>query len=156
MNRAIKEAVHRQVRSRIRVCGRGRVIDVDAQAWLIPLVQEPVGELVGTNPSVPDDASGAGRHRPQSGQASRRGLPLVVGDEGVDWREVDRRGDMDRVQGSERRLGQCARRQEQNALERQQPERIDDLSGTSHQAVKIQSRIVGGRAPDRSRDLSQH
>ena len=32
MNRAIKEAVHRQVRSHIRVCGRGRVIDVTRAA----------------------------------------------------------------------------------------------------------------------------
>jgi hypothetical protein len=31
-------------------------------------------------------------------------LPLVVGDEGVDGRKVDRRGDMDRVQGSKRRF----------------------------------------------------
>lgn len=63
---------------------------------------------------------------------------------------------MDRVQCSECRLGPRARRQEQDPVERQQPERIDDLSGAIHQGVKIQSRIMGYRAPDRPWDLGQH
>jgi hypothetical protein len=63
---------------------------------------------------------------------------------------------VDRVQSSKRRFGQRACRQEQNSLEGQEPERIHHLAGPSDQAVEIQPRIVGGRAPNRSRDLGQH
>ncbi len=62
-------------------------------------------------------SSGAGRQGPQSGKSGCSRLPLVVGEETVERQEVDRCGDVDRVQRTERRLRECSSRQQQGTVE---------------------------------------
>ena len=46
----------------------------------------------------------ARRHSAETGEAGGRGLAVVVGDKGVDALTIDRRRNMDSIEGSQRRL----------------------------------------------------
>jgi hypothetical protein len=76
-----------------------------------------------------------------SGATSGVKLRTTVAKETVERCEVDRCGDVDRVQRSERRLGKCSGRKEYRSVEGRQGDRIDEFSGTGYQDVQIQTRI---------------
>lgn len=80
-------------------------------------------------------------------------MTLVVRHEAVERPEVDGRNDVDRVKGSERGLRQSARGLQQCAVERQQPERIDEFTAAVQEDGQRQPGIVGDR-PRIAREIS--
>jgi hypothetical protein len=101
-------------------------------------------------------SQGSGRVGAQTGEPRGRRLTLVVRHEAVDRPEVDCGYHVDRVKGSQRGLRQGASRQQQGAVDRPQPERIDEFTGTAQEDRQRQPGIVRDRSPDCARDLGQH
>jgi hypothetical protein len=83
-------------------------------------------------------------------------LALVVGDEGVHRRQVDRRCNVDRVQRPQGRVGKRAGRRQEPAFEWEQGERVGQLAGALDQDLARQARIARHRPPDRARQLGEH
>lgn len=92
----------------------------------------------------------------QAGESRRRCLSFVVADETVEGSEVDRRCDVDGVQGSHRGLGECSRCEEECAIERQQGHRVDQVAGARPKRVRVEARIISAGSSDRPRNFGQH
>ena len=99
--------------------------------------------------------SAPGADGAQAGQTGGCGLTFVVTDECVERREVDRGGEVNRVQGAQRGLLERAGRSEKRAIDRQQSDGIEDLSRSSHERLGRKRRIVGCRATDRAGHLGE-
>jgi hypothetical protein len=86
----------------------------------------------------------------QPGEARGGALAFVVTDERIDRREVDGGGDVDGVERPEGGLCQRARGREQAVVEREQPERFEQLAGSAYQGLEGEARVTGGCASDRT------
>jgi hypothetical protein len=62
---------------------------------------------------------------------------------------------VDRVQGSECRLGECAGPCEQGGVEREQHDGVERLSGAGERELERQAGVVGRGAPDGAGDFRQ-
>src|SRR4249919_3217210 len=70
-------------------------------------------------------ARGDGAQAHESGGSS---LTFVVGNKSLDWAEVESGGDMDGVQGPQRRLGERTRTQEQVVIDGSQRDAVEELA----------------------------
>lgn len=107
-------------------------------------------------PERAPELSRSGRERAEAGEAGRGVLPLVVTHETIVRENVDRGGDMDRIEGPQRRLRQRPGRQEECTVKRSQADRVDEPRSALHEGFDGQAWIEGSGSPDGSRELGQH
>ncbi len=100
--------------------------------------------------------SGARSDGPQPSQTGGRHLPFVVADKRVERRKVNGRSDVYRIQCSQARLSKSTSGFEKAAVEWEQPERVEQLSGTLNEYAKRQVGVVRHRPPDRARHLGNY
>jgi hypothetical protein len=93
----------------------------------------------------------AGADRAKAREAGGGCLALVVAQKRVERGEIDRGGDVDRIQGPQTGLRERPRRPEQTAVEREESDRVQDFSCAIDEDVEWETRVVGNSASYRAR-----